>query len=228
VVSNSRLLRESLAALLAAHLDLRLVGSYSGSLPGGAALPNPADHVVLLDGALGRDAAVVWTRHWRALAPPAHVVVFELTDDADVILACIECGAGGYTLQGASVADLARTIRQVRQGQAECSPEVTARLFARLADQARQEPPGAPPDLTPPLTAREMEVLRYLAQDYSNQAIAAILVVEVRTVKYHVHNILEKLKLRHRWDAARYAAERGWIDAGPALYPQNLYTAPPG
>ncbi|SRR5258706_582485 len=61
------------------------------------------------------------------------------------------------------------------------------------------------------LTARELEVLRYLADDYSNQQIADLLVIEVRTVKHHVHNILAKLNVGHRWDAARLALEQGWL-----------------
>ena len=217
IVSNSLLLRDGLVALLAPHIDLSLVGSYSPDLPS-MALPNPVGHVVLLDGGIGRAGAIGWTRYWRHLTPPAHVLVLELANDTDVILACIEAGAGGYTLQGASAADVASAIHAVRQDLAQCPPEVTAKLFARLA--ALGGPKLQPPSLRPHLTAREREVLHYLAQDYSNQEIATVLNIEVRTVKHHVHNILEKLQINRRRDAARVAMEHGWLETSP---PALLY-----
>jgi DNA-binding NarL/FixJ family response regulator len=208
IISNSQLLREGLASLLSTHAQLCIVGSYSGQLPIAVALPNPARHVVLLDGGLGRELAVAWTRRWRGLDSPPHIVVMELINDIDLIVSCVEAGAGGYTLQGASIVEVIETIDRVRRGVALCSPEVTARLFERLAALRAIHPP---PMVAAPLTARELEVLHYIAQDYSNQAIAQILVIEVRTVKHHVHNILEKLSVRHRGDAARFAAEQGWL-----------------
>ena len=63
------------------------------------------------------------------------------------------------------------------------------------------------------LTNTYLEVLHYVAKDYSNQEIATALAIELTTVKNHVHNILEKLRLRHRWDAAQYATEHGWLGA---------------
>ena len=86
---------------------------------------------------------------------------------------------------------------------------MTGRLCARLMSTRRQLH-----DLsvnTSPLTPRELEVLQYINQNLSNQEIAAILVIEVRTVKHHVHNILEKLGLKNRRDAARLADQRGWL-----------------
>jgi DNA-binding NarL/FixJ family response regulator len=75
----------------------------------------------------------------------------------------------------------------------------------------------------PPLTQRELEVLRYVNLDYSNQQIAELLTIEIRTVKHHVHNILQKLQLRHRWDAARLAVEQGWLEpAGVSRTPSRI------
>ena len=212
IVSHSLLLRDGLVALLAPHIDLLLIGSYAPEPPS-ILLPNPPGHVVLLDGGIGRAGAIGWTRYWRHLTPPAHVLVLELANDTDVILACIEAGAGGYTLQGASAAEVASAIHAVRQDLAQCPPEVTAKLFARLA--ALGGPKLQPPSLRPHLTAREREVLHYLAQDYSNQEIATVLSIEVRTVKHHVHNILEKLQINRRRDAARVAVEQGWLETRP-------------
>jgi DNA-binding NarL/FixJ family response regulator len=130
---------------------------------------------------------------------------------------CIEAGAGGYTCYGASAAEVAAAIRSIRQGTAVCTPDVTARVFARL--EALGSVSAQPLTFKAPLTARELEILGYIAQDYSNQAIAELLVIEVCTVKHHIHNILEKLQLRHRHEAARYASDRGWLNGACRTHP---------
>jgi two-component system nitrate/nitrite response regulator NarL len=171
--------------------------------------------VVLLDGGIGVEAALRWTRYWRGLEPPAAVLVLELLDDAALILDCIEAGACGYTVRGASAGEVTEAILRVQRGAAACSPEVAARLFARLAALSAARTPTVPAGI--PLTARELEVLRCIAADCSNQEIAERLVLQLSTVKHHVHNILEKLSLRHRWDAVRLASEQGWLDEEPTV-----------
>lgn len=211
IVSNSRLLREGLTAALSAHATVYLAGSYAAEPDAAGPLPNPSGHVVLLDGnSIGAEAALRWTRFWRGLAPPAAVLILELQDDAALIVDCIAAGAGGYTVRGASAGEVVEAILRVQQGTAACSPEVTARLFARLEALSATRTPMAPVGV--PLTARELDVLRCIAADCSNQEIAEQLVLQLSTVKHHVHNILEKLNMRHRWDAVRLAVERGWLD----------------
>jgi two-component system, NarL family, nitrate/nitrite response regulator NarL len=216
IVSRSLLLRDGLVSLLSKHLSLTLVGTYTGELNVTADLPNPPGHVVLLDSGIGRDLAMAQTRQWRSMSPPARVLVLELNDDVQAILDCIEAGAGGYTLQGASPADVATAIMQIRRGEAICTPQVTAQLFARL--EGRKDTAFQPPAYAIPLTPRELEVLNCLAKGMSNKEIAAKLVIELYTVKHHVHHILEKLSVTHRWDAVRYARAQGWFTADIA-YP---------
>lgn len=208
IVSSSKLLRDGLAALLSAYSKLCVVGKYSEHTPDAIRLPNPAGHVVLLDGGLGHSLAIPWTLYWRSLDMPAHVVVMELLNDIDLILACIEAGASGYILRGASIDDVVETIDRVRCGIAQCSPEVTARLFARLA-ALRSATPTMVVDGAK-LTPREVEVLRYIAEDYSNQEIANALVIEVRTVKHHVHNILREIQYAQPWRRSALC-RRAWL-----------------
>ena len=208
IVSNSRILREGIQKLLAEHLHFSLVGAYSGRELPDCSLPPFERHVALVDCGVGREAAVAWTRYWRRQPNRTYVVILEMIEDVETILACIEAGACGYTLREASARDIAEAIRLACSGRALCSPEVTAQLFARLADQSRGLPQD---DLRDALTARELEVLCCIVNGKSNKEIAAQLVIELRTVKQHVHNILGKLNLSHRWDAARLAEERGWF-----------------
>jgi DNA-binding NarL/FixJ family response regulator len=207
IVSNSHLLGEGLLSLLSPHLSLQLIGSYSGAFRINSPLPNPAGHVVLLDSSVGHTVAIAWTRHWRALIPPAFVLILELANDNTLILACIEAGASGYTLEGASAVELAEAIKDVRCGKAHCSPEVTAQLYARVASLGATVVQRS----VSPLTTRESEILRHIATGYTNLEIAAHLVIELRTVKQHVHNILGKLNSRSRGEAVRFAAEQGWL-----------------
>jgi DNA-binding NarL/FixJ family response regulator len=217
IVSNSTLLSEGLFALLATRLPLEVVARYPATLPGpltdenSQALPNPPGHVVLIDGSVGRHGAQVWTHYWCTRTPPAHVVVLEMSHDVELIVDCIAAGVGGYILQGDSIDDVVRVIGEVQQGRAQCSPEVTGRLCARLMS-AHQKLDELSTNVSP-LTPRELEVLQYIDRNLSNQEIAAILVIEVRTVKHHVHNILEKLGLTNRQAAARLANQHGWLRA---------------
>jgi DNA-binding NarL/FixJ family response regulator len=206
VVTDSRLLGEGLLRLLEPYDELILNGCFSGDLRGAGAIPNPLVHVVLVDGGIGRETIVAWTQYWRHVVPPAHVIVLELPDDIDLILACIDDGAEGYALRGASIAEVATLIHDVPLHLAHCSPAVTAELFRRLSE--RRVARTSLEDLPIPLTAREIQVLQRIAQDYSNQQIANDLVIELSTVKHHVHSILEKLKLRHRWDAANFSRQQ--------------------
>ena len=195
IVSNSRLLRDGLLAMLSQHLDLQLVGTYAGEFHSSLQTPNPPGHIVLLDSCVGRAESLHWTQYWHGLMPPAHVLMLELPNDMDLVLACIEAGASGYLFEGASITEVAQAIRDVHFGVAHCSPDITARLFARLASLNA----AVSPSPTTTLTEREKEVLHYIARGFSNGEIAARLVIELRTVKQHVHHILNKLNLRSRW-----------------------------
>jgi DNA-binding NarL/FixJ family response regulator len=214
IVSNSRLLREGLAAVICPHFAVCLVGHYAGDAEPDFNMPNPAAHVVLIDGGIGEACASAWTRWWHGRETPPAILILELEDNTDVILACIEAGAIGYTLREAAPVDVARAIERASKGQAVCSPEVTAHLCARLAALRATE--GQMVASQVPLTAREEEVLRCIAAGYSNKEISAALNIQVHTVKHHVHNILEKLKMSHRRDAARYAVGAGWVQPSPA------------
>ncbi|HVO42408.1 MAG TPA: response regulator transcription factor [Aggregatilineales bacterium] len=215
VVSNSQLLREGLIPLLEKHLPIDFIACFGGQFTDLAEnaeidwdATNPPDHVVLVDCGLGRETTLSWTRFWRQRLPAAHVIIMELADDPDTILACIEAGAGGYTLQGASSTDVAEAIHCISSGQAHCSPKVTAHLFARLASRTHVT---APEMLLSPLTRRELEVLYLVAKGYSNKQISERLVIEVRTVKHHIHNVLQKLNAKRRIDAATIAYRAGWL-----------------
>ncbi len=208
IVSNSYLLREAITLVLKSHQPAYLINSYVGDINIASTAIKLSNHLVLIDSGIGENATITHIQEWRSLQPSPYVVVLELKNDIELILDCIQAGAHGYALQGASSIEVIQIVEQVYQGTAHCSPEVTAKLFERLAQpkavQQSQE--------KPPLTRRELEVLHCIAKNYSDREIAMELVIEVRTVKHHVHNILRKFKVKHRWQAAQLAREKRWLE----------------
>ena len=206
IVSNSQLILDGLPLLLKNLVCIDLIGCYKSEVLG-SSLCNRPDHIALIDFNIGQELTVAWTRWWREQAPPTQVVVLDVANDFPCILACIQAGAGAYTLQGTSPAEVAKTIVDLDAGVVRCSPEVTAMLFAYVAEQ--QASPAQTFDM--PLTGREMQILECIAQGQSNKEIASRLNIELYTVKHHVHHILEKLNLRGRWQAVQFARQQGWL-----------------
>lgn len=209
VVTNSRLLREALTVLLQTHQHIYSSEKYVDNVDVMPIVTNCAKHLFLLDCGVGREAAIAQIQAWRKQHPSAYIIVLELKNDSNLILDFIEAGTHGYALQGASGVEVMQIIEQVCQGTAQCSPELTAKLFERLA-QAKTVQQTNP---KPSLTRRELEVLQFIAKNYSDRQIASELVIEVRTVKHHVHNILQKLNVKHRWQAAQLALEHQFINS---------------
>jgi two-component system nitrate/nitrite response regulator NarL len=167
-------------------------------------------NIVLIDGRDVLAQTISSIRESRIAFPNALIIVLDLVDHIDDILACIEAGSAAYTIRGADIETLIHEIEMICVGQATTSPVVTAQLFARLA--ALATPSTAVACLAVKLTEREHEILQLLAADCSNQEIAERLVIEVRTVKHHVHNILAKLQARHRWQAVLLAKSHGLLE----------------
>jgi DNA-binding NarL/FixJ family response regulator len=136
-------------------------------------------------------------------ALPVKVVVLGLAESKEEILQYVEAGVAGYVLQDDSVDDLLAKIRTTYGGEAIISPEIAAVLITRVSELAQQaSPPEAKLDTTGELTPREREILELIGQGLSNQEIADRLVIEVGTVKNHVHSILQKLNVSDRQAAA--------------------------
>jgi DNA-binding NarL/FixJ family response regulator len=209
IISDSHLLREALNLFLNQWQPDDLISHYTGADSAPSTLKDSSVQLLLLDSGIGRELAIGLIQQWRSLFSSIHIVVLEVKKDTDLILSFIEAGAHAYAFQGASSHEIKKIIEQVYQGSFQCSPEITATLFARLSQpqmiqQSREKTP---------LTRRELEVLYYVSKGYSDREISTQLVIEIRTVKHHVHNSLQKLNVRYRRDAAEVALENGWLAA---------------
>jgi len=170
---------------------------------------SPAE-VVLVDVGVGGPAFLETLKRFAETWAEIKIVALGLEESERVILPIIEAGAAAYVLKEASVEELAEVIERVLRGEAVCSPQIASKMFSRLADLARDRRRVERLEALA-LTSRELEVLQLVADGYSNKEIASELFLSFHTVKNHVHNILEKLKVRHRSQAVDYAYRMRWL-----------------
>jgi two-component system, NarL family, nitrate/nitrite response regulator NarL len=197
IVTDIRLYREGLAQILGRAERLEVAGAVARCEEALASIARAAPDVVLVD--LGVPDSVATIGAIRIAAPNVVVVALAVAEVEGDVLACAEAGAAGYVPREASVDDLVAVLQSVVRGEAICSPRIAATLFRRVA--ALSAARGSAPSLLG-LTVREREILRILDHGFSNKEIAQRLGIEVATVKNHVHNILEKLKVHRRAEAA--------------------------
>jgi DNA-binding NarL/FixJ family response regulator len=150
-------------------------------------------------------------RQIRSSHPGLGVIVMGLDDCEATILEYIEAGASGYILKSASVAEVLTTIEVIHAGQTQCSPRIIAAVFKRVR-QLSQERDNVQASLPDALTPREKVILEMIAVGLVNKEIAHRLGIKVCTVKSHVHNILDKLRVKRRHAAIRCASMHGILD----------------
>jgi DNA-binding NarL/FixJ family response regulator len=151
------------------------------------------------------ESALELTRTILDSSPSTRVLALGLSDDQEDVLKYIEAGAAGYILKDSSLHDLVEAVRSTQRGEAHLSPHVAGAILQRLSSLARvfsRVEDRLEEDIH--LTPREIEVLQCIAEGLTNQEIARRLLLEVGTVKNHVHNILEKLNVPNREAAAFY------------------------
>ena len=166
----------------------------------------PGADVVLVSTRLPDQGALRLTEAIARDHPEVRVLVLGLAESEEEILRYVEAGAAGYVLKDDSVEELLRNVRAVHSGEAVVSPEIAGALISRVGELAQLFADAFAIDKSADLTPREREVLKLLGQGLTNQEIADRLVIELGTVKNHVHSILDKLNVSSRKDAAAYLA----------------------
>lgn len=211
LVDDHALFRRGLALVLAAEPDIEIVGEASH---GAEAVDRAADlqpHVVVMDVRMPGMGGIEATRRIRQAQPATRVVMLTGSTEDDDLLGALRAGATGYLLKEIAIEELAPAVRAIARGQALVSPSMAARLVTEFNALSRRV--DEQHDHAPRLTDREIEVLRLVARGCSNKEIAAELVIAENTVKNHVRNILEKLQLRTRMEAALYAVRERLVDS---------------
>lgn len=209
LVGEYNLFRECLASMLADFERFAVVGQAStlGEVAGGEEL---AAELVLVDVGGSAEEMLEEIKSFTADAPDAKLVALGLEESERAILPFIEAGASAYVLKEASVSELAQVLDRVLRGEAVCSPQIASKMFSRLADLSRARRREERLEALA-LTPRELEILQLVADGYSNKEIAGRLYLSFHTVKNHVHNILEKLKVQDRGQAVDHAVRMRWL-----------------
>lgn len=210
LVDDQRLMREGLRTLLEIEGDLDVVGEAGDGLQAVEQYASLQPDVVLMDVRMPQVDGVEGTRRICARWPGARVIILTTFDDDRYVFEGLRAGALGYLLKDVSGDELAQAVRTVASGGALIQPSVARRVlaeFARLAPAAET----SQADLIEPLTEREVEVLRLLAQGATNRQIAAHLFLAEGTVKNYVSAIFDKLGVEDRIQAALRAREMGLL-----------------
>jgi NarL family two-component system response regulator LiaR len=202
IVDDHGVVREGLRAYLELEPDIQVVGEAKDGLEAVRRAAELQPDVVLMDLVMPNMDGVDATSRIKEQQPATHVIILTSFLDDERVVPAIRAGATSYLLKDVAASDLARAIRGARAGQAQLHPEVARRLMQQVTSPRK-------PDAGALLTDREREVLRLLADGRSNKEIARTLVVSERTVKGHVSNILGKLGLQDRTQAALFAVRNG-------------------
>jgi DNA-binding NarL/FixJ family response regulator len=213
LVDDQALFCEGLRTLLDLQPDIEVVGEANNGREAIECVARAAPDVVLMDMQMPVLDGVAATRDIRAHHPNTQVIVLTTFDDDEYVFEALRAGAVGYLLKDVASDRLAEAIRCAARGESFLQPSVAAKVvaeFTRLADapHARERANQA---LVEPLSDRELEILRLVATGASNKEIAATLVIAEGTVKNHVTNILGKLGVRDRTQAALKVKELGLV-----------------
>jgi two-component system, NarL family, nitrate/nitrite response regulator NarL len=203
LVSDIRLYREGVEAALVRHGGVDIVGGAAGLRDALVLAARTRPNVALVDTTMPDSIAFI--RALRNAVPEVQAVALTVNEREGEVVACAEAGVSGYVTRESSLDDLVAAISSVVRGEMLCSPRIAATLVRHVATLAAT--PLAKPAAT--LTGRELEVVALLEEGLSNKEIAGRLLIEAATVKNHVHNILEKLQVHGRSEAAAEVRARG-------------------
>lgn len=209
IVDDHEVVRQGIRAFLEAQNEFCVVGeATTGEEAIELALEYVPD-VVLMDLVMSGMEGVEATRKVKDASPRTQIVVLTSYHEDEYIFPALQAGAISYVLKDVKMVELTEAVRRAAQGEATLHPQIAGRVIQEIHRSKRQEvEPYAE------LTAREIEVLKWIAKGLSNSKIAEQLVISENTVKGHVSNILSKLHLADRTQAAVYAWQEGIVQRG--------------
>lgn len=199
LIDDHRVVRQGLRDFLESQDDIEIVGEAANGEEGVKLAQERLPDVVLMDMVLPGIDGVEATRRIKAVCPSTRIIVLTSFADDDKVFPAIKAGAISYLLKDVQPEELARAIRAAQRNEAVLHPEVAAKLMQEFST------PRTTDDSVEQLTERELDVLRQIAHGKSNKEIADALIISEKTVKTHVSNILSKLHLADRTQAAIYA-----------------------
>ena len=203
VADDHAIIRKGIRAVLELVPDMELVGEAENGVEAVRLDKTLSPDVILMDLVMPKMDGIEAIRQIITSRPAAHILVLTTFAGEEMIFPAIKAGALGYHLKDSSPEELIDAIRDVNRGQAALHPVIARKVLDELSASSEQPP------TTDPLTQRELEVLQLLAQGWENKEIAGKLYISEATARTHVSNILGKLHLASRTQAALYAIKEG-------------------
>jgi DNA-binding NarL/FixJ family response regulator len=200
LVDDHEVVRQGLKALLESHDGIEVVGEAGTAAEGVRRVGFDAPDVVVMDVRLPDGSGVDACRDIRSRFPDTQVLMLTSYADEEALVAAILAGAAGYVLKRIDGAELVRSVERVAAGESLLDPEMTERLFARIRGGEENDP------LLSRLSPQEQRILEMIAEGKTNREIAEELYLAEKTVKNYVSNLLRKLEMKRRSEAAAYAA----------------------
>ncbi len=207
VVDDSVLFREGLVNMFHAYPEFTLVGEAGSVHEAVIKAHETRPDIILMDFGLPDGSGVEATQIILSELPQTRIVILTIHDADERVLAAIHSGAKGYLLKEMPFSKLLASLRGLMKDEAAISRKLTLRVMNELSQTRFRPESGAIP--LADFSMREIEILRELATDASNQEIAARLSLSIPTVKHYVHQILSKLSIKSRKEAARFARRQG-------------------
>lgn len=209
LVDDHSLFRKGIAALLASQPDFQVVGEAVDGLEAIERARELVPDVILMDLTMPKCNGLEATRVIKQELPHVHIIMLTVSDDDTNLFTAIKNGAEGYLLKTLEPHELYEMLTKLRHSEAP----ISGKLAAKILQEFRQmkQTPHALPELPDELTQREMEILELVVQGATNNEIAKALCITENTAKIHLRNILEKLHLQNRIQAAVYAVRQGLV-----------------
>jgi DNA-binding NarL/FixJ family response regulator len=202
------MVRRGLRLVLDGEPDLEVVAEASDGVEALEAVRRVEVDLAVLDVSMPRVTGLQATRELIALRPDLRVLMLSMHDNEQYLFEALKAGASGYVLKTAADRDLVEACRAALRGEPFLYPSAIAALVRDFLERAR-EGSDAPAD---PLTPRELQVLKLVAEAHTNDQIAEVLQISRKTVERHRENLMGKLRMRDRVELTRYAIRRGLVE----------------
>ena len=203
ICDDHAVVRRGLRSLVGVNPEMELVGEAVDGEEAVSMAQKLKPDVIIMDLIMPRKNGIDATSEIKKKNPDAKILVLTSFSDDNNVFPAIKAGASGYLLKDSSPEELLQAINDVHQGKSSLHPVIAQKVIQEL-----HQPSDLPPTEYP-LTAREVDVIKYVAQGLSNQDISRKLKIKEGTVRIHVGNILNKLQLANRTQAALYALREG-------------------
>ena len=209
IVDDHDIVREGQRALINTETGMEVIGEAKNGLEAIDLVESINPDVILMDLHMPKMDGIEAIKEIRNKQPESRILVLTSFTEDEKVYQAVKCGAQGYLLKDSPPLKILNAIRDLHRGETSIGPRIAQKLMREI-QRSIESPPTEDP-----LTAREMEVLKLIAKGLPNQAIAEKLVISERTARTHVTNILKKLQLANRTQAALFALREGLADLDP-------------